>query len=221
MSNWDLCGALCGAFNFSVFKALLNALHCGDKFMVKSLLKAPAPPRRLTIMKNNKWPGPFGYTFFPYPMEDPHENWLQLAQWFQRRYLKTHTHTHTQPETFLHTRTQQLRVFPDEKIWGGGGGWGAWRQSTIFLLWGGGEVADHLAFVKILIFCRWWSFSKIQDLLELKEVPIFRRGLSRKKKRIMRVPWWWCWLISWPYRWWFSREVKSRRIHCIISKLTI
>ena len=42
-----------GAFNFSVFKALLNALHCGDKFMVKSLLKAPAP-RRLTIMKNNK-----------------------------------------------------------------------------------------------------------------------------------------------------------------------
>ena len=42
-----------GAFNFSVFKALLNALHCGDKFMVKSLLKAPAP-RRLKIMKNNK-----------------------------------------------------------------------------------------------------------------------------------------------------------------------
>ena len=32
-----------GAFNFSVFKALLNALHCGDKFMVKSLLKAPSP----------------------------------------------------------------------------------------------------------------------------------------------------------------------------------
>ena len=31
-----------GAFNFSVFKALLNALHFGDKFIV--LLKAPAPP---------------------------------------------------------------------------------------------------------------------------------------------------------------------------------
>ena len=29
-----------GAFNFSVFKAL----HGGDKFMVKSLLKAPALP---------------------------------------------------------------------------------------------------------------------------------------------------------------------------------
>ena len=47
-----------GSFNFSVFKALLNALHCGDTFMVKSLLKAPAP-QRLTIMKNNKWSGPF------------------------------------------------------------------------------------------------------------------------------------------------------------------
>ena len=32
-----------GAFNFSVFKALLNALHCEDKFMVKSVLKAPPP----------------------------------------------------------------------------------------------------------------------------------------------------------------------------------
>ena len=31
-----------GGFNFSVFKALLNTLHCEDKFMVKSLLKAPA-----------------------------------------------------------------------------------------------------------------------------------------------------------------------------------
>ena len=27
-----------GAFNFLVFKALLNALHCRDKFMVKSLV---------------------------------------------------------------------------------------------------------------------------------------------------------------------------------------
>ena len=30
-----------GAFNFSVCKALLNALHRGDKFMKKFLLKAP------------------------------------------------------------------------------------------------------------------------------------------------------------------------------------
>ena len=34
------------AINFFRFlKALLNALHCGDKFMVKSLLKAPPSPR--------------------------------------------------------------------------------------------------------------------------------------------------------------------------------
>ena len=39
-----------GAFNFSVFKALLNALHCGDKFMVKSQLKAPNP----TEVDNNE-----------------------------------------------------------------------------------------------------------------------------------------------------------------------
>ena len=32
-----------GAFNFSVSKALLKALHCGAAFVVKSLRKAPAP----------------------------------------------------------------------------------------------------------------------------------------------------------------------------------
>ena len=32
-----------GAFNFSIFKALLKALHCRAKFVVKSPLKAPAP----------------------------------------------------------------------------------------------------------------------------------------------------------------------------------
>ena len=31
-----------GAFNFSIFKALLKALHSGAKIVVKSLLKAPA-----------------------------------------------------------------------------------------------------------------------------------------------------------------------------------
>ena len=32
-----------GAFNFSIFKALLKALHCRAKFVVKSPSKAPAP----------------------------------------------------------------------------------------------------------------------------------------------------------------------------------
>ena len=38
-----------GTFNFSVCKALVNALHCSDIFMVKSLLKAPVP-----LIENNK-----------------------------------------------------------------------------------------------------------------------------------------------------------------------
>ena len=41
------------AFNFSIFKAPLKALHSGTKIMVKSLPKAP-PSRGLTIMKNSK-----------------------------------------------------------------------------------------------------------------------------------------------------------------------
>ena len=32
-----------GAFYFTIVKALLKALHCGAKFVVKSLLNAPAP----------------------------------------------------------------------------------------------------------------------------------------------------------------------------------
>ena len=32
-----------GTFNFSIFKAPLKAWHCGAIFVVKSLLKAPAP----------------------------------------------------------------------------------------------------------------------------------------------------------------------------------
>ena len=79
-----------GAFNFSVFKVLLNALHCGDKFMVKSLPKAPAPTEvdnneeqqmTLTIWKKKKKKKK-KKPFFPYPKEVPHKTWLKLAQWF-------------------------------------------------------------------------------------------------------------------------------------------
>ena len=41
-----------GAFNFSFFKARVKARHRRERFVVKSLLKAPAP-QRLTIMWNN------------------------------------------------------------------------------------------------------------------------------------------------------------------------
>ena len=43
-----------GAFNFSLFKARLKARHCRARFVVKSLLKAPAP-WMLTITWNDSW----------------------------------------------------------------------------------------------------------------------------------------------------------------------
>ena len=136
-------------------------------------------------------------------MEVLHEIWLQLAQWFQRRYLKTHTHTHTHTythtHTFLHTRTQQLRVVPDELIWRGGAG-GLWRQSTIFL-WGWELGVVGLFFFQSswqLAFVKMYNFLQVMvplknaicsnwDLLEWKIVPTFRRGLFRKKW-VIRVP---------------------------------
>ena len=100
------------AFNFSVFKALLNALQCGDKFMVKIPAKSPRPPEADNNEEQQKTWTPswtIWITFYPYSMEVPHEIWLQLAQWFQRRYLKIHTHTYTHTHTHTHnTHTQNL-----------------------------------------------------------------------------------------------------------------
>ena len=116
-----------GAFNFSIFKALLKALHCRTKFMVKSLLKAPAPGGWQNLKKEQQLTWIIWINFLPYPVVVPRELCLQLAQWFQRR-IWTHTctciHTHNKEllafntvhvPVFLHTRTQQLRVAPDDK----------------------------------------------------------------------------------------------------------
>ena len=76
---------IAGLFYFSIFKALLKALHCGAKFVVKSLLNAPAP--WLTIMTINKWPKSFWISFPSFPLSHGGVNeTLQLAQWFQRIY---------------------------------------------------------------------------------------------------------------------------------------
>ena len=98
---------------------------------------------------------------------------------------------------FLHTRTQQLRVVPDEKYGVSGRGGGALKaKHYIFVcVWGGGggggAVFFFFSFQWAVCFCenicRWWSFSKCSlfkwDLLEWKKkVPIFRRGLSRKNE---------------------------------------
>ena len=51
-------------------------------------------------------------------MEVPHEIWLQLDQWFQRRYLNTHTHTHTHTHnthTQTHTEKKNQPCHPPQK----------------------------------------------------------------------------------------------------------
>ena len=100
----------------------------------------------------------------------------------EKIFENTHTHTHT----FLHTRTQQLKVVPNE----GGGGAGLWRQSiTIFLLGVAGlfvlfcffnPVGSWLLW-KCTIFCRWWSFSKMQ-FVQMGSV-----GMKKKKFLFLEV----------------------------------
>ena len=72
VSTAPLGPGISGAFNFSIFKAPLKALHSGAKIVVKSLLKAPALPG-LTIMKNNKRCESFELTFLAYPIVIPHK----------------------------------------------------------------------------------------------------------------------------------------------------
>ena len=119
-----------GAFNFSIFKAPLKALHSGAKLLVKSLLKAP-PSRGLTITKNNKWPESFKLTFLAYPIVIPHKLCLHWSSAFREEFEHTHIHRHI--DTFsrkpsvlnictcpyiLVYQTQHLRVVPDKIKWG-------------------------------------------------------------------------------------------------------
>ena len=41
------------SFDLSVCKALLNALHSGEKFMVKALLKAPASLSQFVLLEQS------------------------------------------------------------------------------------------------------------------------------------------------------------------------
>ena len=60
-----------GAFNFSIFKAPLKALHSGAKIVVKSLLKAPPPGADNS--EDNKRPESFELTFLAYSIVIPHK----------------------------------------------------------------------------------------------------------------------------------------------------
>ena len=93
-----------GAFNFSIFKALLKAMLSRAKIMVKSLLKAPTLPG-LTIMKNNKLPESVELTFLAYPIVIPHKLWLHWSCGFREKFEHTHIHRH------IHTFTRKPLVF--------------------------------------------------------------------------------------------------------------
>ena len=87
-----------GAFNFSIFKAVLKALHCRAKFVVKSPLKAPAPGADKIKIKNNNRPESIEKIFSPIPWWS-HVNcvfsWLSDFKEFE------HTHVHTHIKEFF------------------------------------------------------------------------------------------------------------------------
>ena len=110
-----------GAFNFSIFKALLKALHCRTKFVVKSTLKAPAPGGWQTTTDLNHL-----NKFSPLSRGGPTWTLSSVGSVISKKNLNTHMHIHTHIKEllalntvrvpgFLHTRTQQLRVAPDEQ----------------------------------------------------------------------------------------------------------
>ena len=87
--------------------------------------------------------------FLPLSHGVPHEIWLQLAQWFQRRYLKTHTHTHTHILAHQNTTAESCSRWNNVGFEGkvlyfcGAGEWGAF-----FFFQSSGQ----LAFVKMYNF---------------------------------------------------------------------
>ena len=130
VSTAPLGPGIIGAFNFSIFKAPLKALHSGAKIVVKSLLKVPALPG-LTIMKNNKRPESFELTFLAYPIVIPHKLWVLWSSGFREKFEHTHIHRHIdtyiRKPSFLNIctclyilvyQTQQLRVVSDKIKWG-------------------------------------------------------------------------------------------------------
>ena len=125
-----------GAFNFSVFKALLNALHCGDKFIIKSLLKSPRPPE-IDNNEEQQMTWTIWINFLPLSHGG---STLNLAfSCFREDIWKTHrhTHTHTHTHTFFAHQIQWLRVVPDEKMREGGGERGGGFEGKALYFCGG------------------------------------------------------------------------------------
>ena len=184
-----------GAFNFSVFKALLNALHCGDKFIIKSLLKSPRPPE-IDNNEEQQMTWTIWINFLPLSHGG---STLNLAfSCFREDIWKTHRHTDTHTHTFFAHQIQWLRVVPDEKMREGGGERGGALKAKHYIFVGGGrffQFSGQLAFVKT------YNFLQVVVLLKNavcsngicwneKRNPILEEGSpeKKKKKRVMRVP---------------------------------
>ena len=180
-----------GAFNFSVFKTLLNALHCGDKFMVKSLLKAPAPPppggwqRSITndLDHLNKLSSPIPWRIhmkfgFSWPSGLREDIWKH-----------THTHTHTHIYILAHQNTTAESCSRWQNVEGGEGGFEGEALYFCEVGEGGRGVAgifflllffflflssEHLAFVKMYNF--------LQVMVLLKHA-VCSNGICWNKKK--------------------------------------
>ena len=121
-----------GAFNFSIFKAPLKALHSGAKLVVKFLLKAPALPGT-DNNEEQQMPESFELTFLAYPIVIPHKLWLHGSSGFRENFEHIHIHITQAHRYFLYEafgfkictcpyilvyQTQLLRVTPDKIKWG-------------------------------------------------------------------------------------------------------
>ena len=112
---------------------------------------------------------------------------------------------------------------------GGGGEERALQAKHYYIFVGGGGSVCVFFFnpVGSWLFCGMYNFLQATVLLKNavcsngfcwneKKFLFLEEGSPEKKKWVMWVPWYWYWLVSWPYGWWFSREVKSQRIHYYI-----
>ena len=113
------------AFNFSVFKALLNALHCGDTFMVKSLLKGHAPPEvDKNVGQQMTWA--IWINFLPLSHGSSTWNLASIGPVVSKKIFEhTHTHTHILQidgwrdgwTTYIHTLTRETSTLNKRFSW--------------------------------------------------------------------------------------------------------
>ena len=162
---------------------------------------------------------------------------FSLPSGFREDIWKKKTNKHTHILAHQNTTAESCSRW---KVGGAGGGGALKAMNSYIFVGGAGDVFFFLFFFfffflfffiisegswllwKCILFYRWWStkmqFVQMESVWMIKKILFLEEGSPEKKKWVTWEPWWWCWLISWPYRWWSSREVKSRRLHCTISR---